>query len=399
MTAKEPERIWTGTFVLLCITEFLSYGHHTVLTPTLPLYVTHLGGTPITVGVILAVFCASSVLLRPTIGYWADTWSYSGILSLGTCLLGFSVLLYLFPLIGMLILSNALRGIGWAGLNTAAYSILADCAPHKRRGEASGYFTSFQSCAVVLFPALALWLIEARGGSFNVVIVLSSALAFTGSGIALFLKPPSVGSTSKTCPSTARRQSASFTIVDRNVLVATIMLFCICLPLPATTSFIVLYARDIGIQGIGWYFVASGLTHVLTRPLLGRVSDRIGRGLSIASAYGLELCGLLLLSAAPNLAVLSLGGVFFAAGTAMGTSSTTAMAISLADPKNRGMSMATFSVAYPLSVGLGAILTGTVIEIAGFRWMFIAALTTWALGFSVMVLYWSSLDRTTDSKV
>lgn len=311
MTAKEPERIWTGTFVLLCITEFLSYGHHTVLTPTLPLYVTHLGGTPITVGVILAVFCASSVLLRPTIGYWADTWSYSGILSLGTCLLGFSVLLYLFPLIGMLILSNALRGIGWAGLNTAAYSILADCAPHKRRGEASGYFTSFQSCAVVLFPALALWLIEARGGSFNVVIVLSSALAFTGSGIALFLKPPSVGSTSKTRPSTARRQSASFTIVDRNVLVATIMLFCICLPLPATTSFIVLYARDIGIQGIGWYFVASGLTHVLTRPLLGRVSDRIGRGLSIASAYGLELCGLLLLSAAPNLAVLSLGGGVF----------------------------------------------------------------------------------------
>lgn len=395
MTSNKPETLWTRTFVLLCIAEFLGYGHNSLLTPTLPLYVTHLGGTPITVGVIVAAFSVTSVLLRPHIGSWADSWSYAGVISLGSLLLSLSILLYLFPIIAMLILSNAFRGIGWAGLNTGGYSLLAHSAPHKRRGEASGYYSSFQSCAHVLFPAMALWLLDVQWGGFNVVIVLSAALALASSLIALILKPLIKQSTSKAPPPTAmeKGQPRASTLVDRNVLVAAALLLCMYLSLPATTSFLVLYARDMGIEGMGWYFVAIGLTHVLTRPFLGRVSDRIGRGRSVATAFMLELGGLLLLMAAPNLGVLVMGGVLYAAGNAMGTSSTMAMAISVSDPLHRGKTMATFSMAYPLSTGLGAMLTGTVVELAGFTWMFITAIITWALGFLVMIFFWSTLDH------
>jgi len=394
MKGNDSETIWTRSFVLLCLAQFLSYAHHTLLTPTLPLYVTHLGGTPFLVGIILAVFCATSVVVRPTIGYWADAWSYAGILSLGSLLLGLSVLLYLLPLAAALIVSNAFRGIGWAGLNTGGYSLLAVGAPDKRRGEASGYYSSFQSCAHVLFPAVALWLLKASWGGFQIVILLSAALALAGSALALLLKGPQRAPALARPPAAGEGRPKVSALVDRNVLVAAALLLCIYLTLPATTSFLVLYAEEIGVGGMGWYFVASGVTHVLARPLLGRLSDRIGRGYSISTAFFLELAGLILLLVAADLTVFVAGGVLYAAGTALGTSSTMAMAIAVAEPERRGVAMATFSTAYPLSVGLGAILTGAVVEIAGFTWMFMSAILMWVAGFAVMVLYWSTLNRT-----
>lgn len=75
MTTHNPDKIWTRLFVLLCMAEFLGYGHNAMLTPTIPLYVTHLGGSPFLVGVILAAFSVASVLIRPVIGSWANVWS------------------------------------------------------------------------------------------------------------------------------------------------------------------------------------------------------------------------------------------------------------------------------------------------------------------------------------
>ncbi len=395
MTTVKTETIWTRTFVLLCTVVFLGYAHHALLTPTLPLYVTHIGGSPFLVGVTLAAFSLTSLLCRPTIGYWADVWSYTGILSIGALLLGVSVFLYLFPLAVMLIISNAFRGIGWAGLNTGGYSILADSAPHMRRGEAAGYYTGVQSCAHALFPALALWILNLQWGGFPVVILLSASLALSGSYAALFLKrhiekPPPDGPT----PIGARHgRSRGMNLIERKVIVPAALLLSINISLPVTAGFLVLYAKTTGIQGMGWYFAASGLTHVLTRPQLGRLSDRIGRRHSLAAAFVLELLGLSLLLVAPSLGIMVAGGVLYALGNSIGTSSTMAMAIALADPQRRGITMATFSTAYPMSMGMGALITGTVVEIAGFTWMFITAIFTGVLGLLVAIANWSTLDH------
>ncbi len=394
MTTSPSDNIWTRTFLILCLAEFLGYAHNALLTPTLPLYVIQLGGSPFLFGVILASFSVTSVFLRPLIGSWADSWSYAGILSIGASLLGLSVLIYLFPFTLVLVFANALRGIGWAGLNTGGYSLLANSAPPNRRGEASGFYGAFQSSPHIIFPAMALWLIDAPLGGFRVVFILSAALAFTGSGIALVLK----SRTEQTRPQQSSSSSARpgrpkiFTSVDSNVMVASALLLCLHVAMPVTTGFLVLYTREIGIEGMGWYFLASGITQVLTRPTLGLLSDRIGRGRSVAASYVLELAGLLLLMMAPNLMVIVMGGMLYAAGTSMGTATTMAMAITLADPARRGAVMATFSTALPMSMGIGAMVAGTIVDLAGYKWMFVAAMAMVSMGLILTLVKWSTLD-------
>ena len=78
--------------------------------------------------------------------------------------------------------ANALRGLGWAGLSAAGYSLLALSAPAERRGEASGYYSGIQASGTILLPAVALWLIYAPFGGFRTVFVVAIALAAIGAG-------------------------------------------------------------------------------------------------------------------------------------------------------------------------------------------------------------------------
>jgi hypothetical protein len=53
--------------------------------------------------------------------------------------------------------------------------------------------------------------------------------------------------------------------------------------------------------------------------------------------------------------------------------------------------MATFSVAFPLSAGVGALLTGSAVEIAGYFWMFLIMAGLGASGLVLTLTNWPSL--------
>src|SRR5262249_17200439 len=106
---------------------------------------------------------------------------------------------------------------------------------------------------------VALWLIYAPFGGFRVVFATATTLAIIGAGVGTVM--------ARYVPSTVHRRSfvatqpwwrELFNIVDRDVFLPSVMLFCLNLSFPAVTSFIVLYARDIGIENFGSYFVVSG---------------------------------------------------------------------------------------------------------------------------------------------
>ena len=388
--SERPGSIWTATFAVLCLAQFLGYASHNMLTPAFPLYVTRLGGSPFMVGLVLASFAVTSVFLRPLIGYWTDRWNEAGVLISGLLVQGASIFLCFVPAIEAAMLANALRGIGWAGMNTGGYSLLAWTAPADRRGEASGYYSGVQSSATILFPAVALWLIDARTGGFGMVFAAAAALALLGgaAGTALARHASRMGPRPDIAGSGV---AGGFVLLERDVLPATIMLFCLHLSLPAVTSFLVLYAQEIGIGNFGWYFVASGATSVLARPLLGVVSDRIGRARSLAAGFALQVAALILAVAASGLAGLLISGVFYMLGSAIGSSATLALAMERADPRRRGRAMATLSVAFPASTGIGALLTGGAVELAGYFWMFLIVAGLAALGLALTLASWSSL--------
>ena len=384
---------WTRTFILLSASQFLAYGHHAVLTPTLPLYLDHLGSSPFMVGLLLACFSGTSVVIRPLVGTWVDSGGEIRVLTLSCVGLCLTVLIFVVPHVEGAFTANILRGFSWAGINTSGYAFLAAVVPTDRRGEASGYYSGIQSSASLFFPPAALWIIALPAGGYAAVFALSSAVAILAAALAQvcgravrreprLLAPPPVPPPMPAGGATARGRLGTYsrTYFDRGILFTALLLFCMNLPWSGLNSFIVLYARQVGIESLGWYFAAIGLASVVGRPLLGRVSDRIGRAPAVAASYVLEIAGVALVLLAGDITMMMVAGALYFVGYALGVSTTLALAIERGDPKRRGVTMATFSIAFPLGSGLGSALSGGLIALAGYRGMYMSLIGVLALG-------------------
>jgi MFS family permease len=373
MMPANSHALWTRGFVLLCLVQFLGYAQHAMLSPALPLYVTQLGGSPFVVGVVLSSFAASSVFIRPLIGHWSDRWSETGVMIFGLLFQGATIFVCLIPLPEAAMIANGLRGLGWAGLNTGGYSLLARTAPETRRGAASGYYSGAQSASNIFFPALALWLIGASWGGFGVMFTATALFSFAGAiaGWAVARETPRAISHSGPQDDTKWWREL-FRFVEPKILLPSALLFWLNITWAAVINFIVLYARAIGIENLGLYFVVSGATSLLARPLLGGASDRIGRGVCVALGFALQAAALVLVIMVTSLAGIMTSGALYMLGNAVGSSAVLALAMERADPQRRGKAMATFSLAYPLGYGVGSLLIGAMVEAAGYVPMFLA---------------------------
>jgi MFS family permease len=372
MVNDKPDSIWTRTFLLLCAAQFLGYAQHSMLAPVLPLYVTRLGGSPFVVGMVLASFAASSVIVRPLVGHWADRWSEAKVMISGLVFQGVSIFLCFLPFVGTTMLANGLRGVGWGGLNTGGYSLLAHIAPQARRGEASGLYSGVQSASSILFPAFALWLLQVSFGGFGTVFLATALFSWTGAMLAAVMAR---AVRRNEHPAAAEDRSPQwwreiFHFIEHDILLPSLMLLWLNISLPSITNFSVLYARELGITNFAAFFIVVGMTSFLGRPTLGRLSDKIGRDRAVAAGFGLQLAGLLLITAVTDLAGMILCGTLYMLGNAIATSTTLALAVERANPQRRGKQMATFSIAYPLSYGIGSLLTGSAVQIAGYSGMF-----------------------------
>jgi predicted MFS family arabinose efflux permease len=347
------------------------------------------------VGILLGTFSLLSFSIRPFIGRWADEWNVLGVLLIGTVLLGVFGLAMLIPVFWLLFVANGVRGVGWACLNTGSNAMLAHIAPPARRGEASGYFTLFQTTANTLGAPLALWLLGAWWGGFDIVFLAAGLSALVGTAIAFGISKDAVGVDRRSSRGRGPGDAGRAALYDRGVLLPSVLLLCLTLIQPATIAFLPLYALELGIDvgSVSWYYLAHGATALLFRALLGRVSDRAGRGAAIAAGYLFVILGLVVLLAASGIRALVAGGVVLAIGQALAQPTTLALAIDRSNPSRRGTAMASYTMAYQIGMGFGAVLWGAVIEMTAYEGMYAGSILIVAMGLVIVGVNWQGLRR------
>jgi MFS family permease len=391
--AGASSALFNKPFVMLCLAMFLAYASQWLMTPIIPLYVDHMGGSAFVAGLALLAFAVPSFTARPFLGHLADRWTAVGVLACGLMLLAVGSLLHLVPLLSMLFVGAIVRGIGWGGANIGGYTTLASAAPPQRRGEAAGYYTSIVTSVSIVFPAVALWLVAGSDG-FQIVFALSAAMALLGLPMAWALAR-SLGDKKKT----AEEPGTSGSMIDKGVLLATGLNLCSTLASPSVMAFLPLYARSLGIDNIGLFYVLAGITSIVVRPLLGKKSDAIGRGPAIALGLSAQLTGLVLILLAQGLGQILVGGFFVALGWSMIGATTTALAMDLTDPKSRGRGMATFSLSFQLGVGLGSLIAGALADLTGLRGMYAGSIAMTLAGFGLLALAWKRMPQPARSVV
>lgn len=383
-TSASPPPAVTGllerNFVLVCLAQLVGYVGNGFITPIFPLFIASLGYSPSFTGLAIAALNVVSFNTRPFFGYLVDSGRARRAQSVAGVLLAAASLCYLFTSIPIIIVGRGIHGLGWGGLNVVGSAWTAYLAPSARRAEAMGYYTMVQRVGITFAPVLALW--GARSFGFAPAFMAAGLCGLAVSAATLRIapdrQPPPL-----TVPFTGARWRR---VVEPGALVGAGLLALSIVTAPAMTAYMPLYFLHLGLEGIEFYFLVLGSAGIAARALIGRWSDRMGRVRSITLGFGVSALGLLIVALAGDLTGIILGGVVFTLGGSLSEPSLYAIALDRSPAERRGAAMATYTMAFQLGGGIGAVLSGYVIEFLGYSWLYQGAVGASLLALSVVLV-------------
>lgn len=354
------------SFLILCtvgIFCFISY--NLVRMPVLALFAESLGASPERIGLIVSVSTLTGVFLKLPSGALSDIYGRRYLLRIGVVAFGLPPFVY--PFVSDLNVLTGLRFIH--GLATAIFapSALATVADlyKDRRGAALGTYTACTQSGALLGPFLGGWLVYQAG--FSAAFVTAGVFGCTALVLfySLRLNPPAPTIREKGTAAVLADMWKGFVAVARNrkVLITSSTDAAKMIANGALMAFLPLYGVSVGLNPgeVGLLFSIQAVTSFLAKPVMGRVSDRVGRQPLILA--GLLICAgtFVLIAQSERYALLLVLASGFGFGEAVVSSSSSAFVADSSEFKRLGAGMGMQGTIMDIGHASGPLLAGVLI--------------------------------------
>jgi MFS family permease len=354
---------------------FLSIG---IMNPVLPRFIDgELGGDKTAIGIGVGSFTIVSLLLRPWSGRFGDRRGRKIGIVVGACAQTIGVLGMLTATsLAQVVAFRALTGIAEAFLFVGASTAAQDLAPDDRRGEAASIFSLSLFSALAIGPTLGETLLDRFG--FDMVWIVAAAAVGVGALVALTLpdtRPDDV------------EPAEDPPLIHRAALHPGLPLACAIWGLAAFNSFVPLYAKEIGLGGAKFVFLANSLVILSIRLFAGTLPDRVGHLRAARTALIFNPIGLAFMTVWRSPTGLILGAMLLAVGQALAFPSLMTIAVNNAPANERGSVIGTFTAFFDLSFGGGAIALGAVADAVGYNGGFFTAMCIALIG-TASLFFW-----------
>lgn len=380
----KDQRLWNPNYLRAWGANFMLYFSFMLLTPLFPLYLSQeFGADKADIGMVLAGYTLTTLLIRPFSGYMVDNLPRKAVLIISYA--AFALFFGGYILAGSLIAFTIVRTLhGFPfGLTTVSNSTVAiDVLPSARRAEGIGYYGLSNNIATAIAPSLALFIFGLYA-NFDLLFLLALLTALGGvwinSGLKLRSRPP---------------QGKNLHLsLDRFLLLRAwsegISMLCFAFSYGVLSTYIAIYGQqELGITaGTGIFFALLSVGLMLSR-LTGRISLRKGNITHNATiGIAVSLCGYFIFAAFHN--YWGYYGAAFIIGLGNGHMypAFQNMFINLARHDQRGTANSTQLVSWDIGMGLGVLIGGIISEYMGFHAAFWAGWIVNALGASLYYIY------------
>jgi len=362
--------LYTRTFLTMSLANFFtssSFGSFFLF----PLFVSHLGGSKLDIGILMGVFSLSSVLSRPWISSMVDRIGRKRSYTLGCAIMTILPLSYLFfhqdlsRAYPALLFVRVIHGIGLALCFTAAFTYMADIIPETRLNEGIGMFGVTGLTGMAVGPAIAEILIQQEG----FVPFFLAASGMGAMGFLLHLRIPE----SHFEHSSLSSSSFFSVLLQTRTLKVALLAFLFGYALAASGGFVSPFAKEKNVAFISIYYLSYSGMAVLTRFVGGRLADRLGELRIIPYAMLLTGAGLLLLCFLGGETILVISGLLSGLGHGFLFPCLTAVAVRDEPIAIRGKVTGAFTGSMDGGAFFGSILLGYIGERAGFPALFLTA--------------------------
>jgi MFS transporter, DHA1 family, multidrug resistance protein len=363
-------------FLLLCITGGLAIFSSTMSkNPALPLFIRSMGVPVSTVGFIAAASTVVGIIVTFPAGILSDIIGRRRVILTAAIVFATAPFLYLFiSAPWQLVLVRIYHGLATAILGPVALAAVADTF-QKGRGERMGWYSSATMVGRFLAPFVGgllifgddfRWVYMADGfaGVLALVAAIRLPLATSTSGSAWTILKQQRGK---------YRSEIGFIFRNPGILATSGIEAVQYFAFGALEVFLPIYLNEAlkyPAWKIGLLFTAQVLAATLTKPIMGRLSDRYGRLPMIVS--GLALGGITtgaMLVSSNYFVILTLIAVF-GLGLATVTASTSALVADLSRAQGRGGAMGVLSAIMDVGQSSGPMVAGALVAVYSYRTTF-----------------------------
>ena len=319
------------------------------------------------IGFILSCYTIAALCIRPFSGYLLDTFARRPLY-----LLAYSVFMVIFAgymiasLLSIFIVLRILHGFAFGMVTVSGNTIVIDILPSSRRGEGIGYYGLANNTAMSFGPMTGLFMHTSF--SYETIFACSLLSCLLGFIMAYLVKTPR--------KQPIKKEPIS---LDRFFLVkgtwAGISLLLLSIPYGMTTTYVAMYADEIGISvNSGLYFTFMAIGLAVSRMFSGRQVDKgritlvisLGMYLAAASFFGLAALERLMQWNSAFTSYLYIG-IALSQGVAFGTMfpAFNTLFVNLAPNSQRGTATSTYLTSWDVGIGIGLMIGGSIAQAFG----------------------------------
>ena len=365
---KEEKKIWNRHF-LVALVGFFSLFMSITLFFIFPLFFEQFGASKSRIGWIMGIHSLTAIVIRPLFGRIIDVKGRKRI-----SLAGIASLILIMPFFHFIqdagalpLVLRALTGLGWGVSLMATMTICSDLAPVNRLARSMGIIGVAGLISVALGPLIGEEIVNRLGfgGIFN-----ASLLFLIISFFCILVTKETIN-----------LNNGTFIPPSKFKLNISVFVFILVASLPiahgavrgSVVYFIALFGKSISFDRIGPFFVAFSAAAILTRLLMGGLSDRYGRKRILFPSVCLISLNLIVISQVQSFWLFVLTGFIGGLGQGLIFPALSTYTIEIFGHKNKGMAIGLYQTFFDVGMGFGAAFFGWISDLSGYRQMFLSA--------------------------
>ena len=273
---EPPKTIWNAMFLsIFFVNMALNLGQQ-MSNSLLSLYAKSMGTPADQIGQLMSMFAVTALIFRFISGPAMNSFDKKKLVALAmTCMttayLGFSFSPKIASVVGLETITvlkffRAVQGVGNAFGNSCCLTIVADVLPKDKFTTGMGYYACAQVVSQSIGPTVGIFLRDIFGYSrVYILFAILMALAIIASQLV------------KTAPHKGIPFKLRFdNMIAKEALVPAMVTFLVAMGFTTINAFLLVYAEERGIQGGSLFFTVYALTMLVTRPMVGKLTDKHG---------------------------------------------------------------------------------------------------------------------------
>ena len=359
-------------FLLLCLLGFFAIMSSTASkSPTLPLYAEYLDLNPFEIGLVAAASTITGIFVNFSAGILSDIYGRKKLLVVSGFV--FMTAPFLYPFVSNawgLAAVRVYHGIATATFVPVTTALIADLYPSKK-GSMMGLFSTARTLGRLIAPTLAGIIIYTY--SFHLTYITCGVLGTIAFMLVAFLpssyKPPKAKILEEGGLVDKPFTGYVFGILLTLGLIEASTYFA----MQSIETFLPLYNVKFAENPwlIGLIFTLQLSIIALLKPVMGTISDKVGRIPIIVLGALTSTIGMILLSLFPSILAIIFSIMVFATGVSMSTAATAPLATELLGEKAHGTAIGTLETIKDIGQASGPIVVGLIASKTTYNYAFL----------------------------